>query len=248
MTWELISLKAHPHRTAGEDAMALLRKSVRRSDRDGVSAVQFSVDICPMPVTVKNGNEKQLVPQEQAHFRVTADLAKRMVMFDIGSADAALPSILRGGGLGSLAISELVNWAKAQYPDFAVVTGRISAAMLNYPNAEANAVKCLKNFGFAVARASVGGIQFEAAAVGQLKSHVNTAKVEISDPIRWASGLTQDNIKLGQQLVEQSKDIAAVKEQLHQVAQTKQSPMPFLGGLLAGCVAGTAIAAFLFSI
>lgn len=248
MTWELISLKSHPHRAAGEDVMALLRKSVRRSEREGVNAVQYVVDVCPLPVVVKQGQERQLVSVEQAHFRVTADLTQRLVMFDIGSADAALPTMLRGGGLGSLAVSELVNWCKSQYPDFTVVTGRISSALLNYPNAEANAVKCLKNLGFAVARAASGGLQFEAASVAQLKPHINTAKVEIANPIPWGTGLVQDNIKLAGQLFEQSQDMAALKEQLHQVAQTRQSSMPFFAGLIAGGVAGTAIAAFLFAI
>lgn len=152
MTWELIGLKSHPHRSEGEDAMVLMRKSMRRSERAGVNAVQFHVEICPLPLVVKQGSVRQLMPMEQAHFRVTADLAAGKVMFDIGSADAALPTVLRGGGVGSLAISELVIWCRKYHPEFAVATGYVSAALLNYPNAEQTAVKCLKNLGFAVAR------------------------------------------------------------------------------------------------
>lgn len=248
MTWELISLKSHPHRTAHDDAMVLVRKFARRSEGKQCNSVLFQVDVCPFPLVVKQAEGKQLVTLEQAHFRVIADLDNGRLRFDIGNADAALPSVLRGGGLGSLAISELVIWAKKNYPAFAVTQGHISVALLNYPNAEQNVVKCLKNFGFAVARAPSGGLLFEAASPAQLKPHSNTAKIDYANPIQWGGALVQDNLRLAAQLLEQSQAIADLKEQLHQVTQVKQSPVPFLGGILAGCVAGTAIAAFLFSI
>lgn len=248
MTWELISLKAHPHRAGADDAMVVIRKAMRRGEGKGANTVLYQVDVCPFPLLVKQADGKQLVPLEQAHFRVTADLENARLRFDIGNADAALPSVLRGGGLGSLAISELIIWAKKYYPEFAVTQGYISAAMLNYPNAEQNVVKCLKNFGFLVARAPSGGLLFEAASPAQLKHHMNTAKIDHANPIQWGSALVQDNVRLAAQLLEQSQTIAGLKEQLHQVTQVKQSPVPFLGGILAGCVAGTAIAAFLFSI
>lgn len=248
MTWDLVSLKSHPHRAGDEDVMVLIAKTVRRSEREGVQAVQYQVEVCPLPLVVSQGNEKRLVPVEKAQFRVTADIVERKVMFDIGGADAALPSVVRGGGLGSLAISELVNWCKKQFADFTVVNGHISAGILNFPNAEPNAIRCLKNFGFAVSRAASGGLQFEAAGVARLTPHLNTAKVQNADPIRWTSGLVEDNIRLAAQLQDQSRDIAGLKEQLHQVTQSRQSPAPFIGGILAGCVAGTAITALLFSL
>lgn len=247
MTWDLISLKAHPHRPEGEAAMALMRKSLRRSDKPDASAVQYMVEVCPLPIVVKQGTKKHLVPLEPAQYRVTVDLAKRAVLFDISGADAALPTPLRGGGLGSLAVSELITWCMSHYPDLAVINGRVAATMLDYPNAEANVVRFLKNLGFAVARVS-GGLQFEAASVAQLKAHVNASKLEMANPITWAAGLVQDNITLAAQLLEQNQDMAGLKEQLHQVTQTRQSPVPFLGGILAGSVAGIVIAAVLFSI
>lgn len=248
MTWDLISLKSHPHRSAGDDVMVLLRKTTRRSERAGVSAIQFHIEVSPFPLVVRQGNTRQLVPLESAHFRVTADLAEGKLLFDIGSADAALPSLLRGGGLGSLAISELVIWCKKQFPAFRVANGHISAGLLGAPNAEQMAVSCLKNLGFAVARAPTGGLQFEAASVAQLKPHINAAKLEHANPIQWGSALAQDNFRLAAQLLEHSREIADLKEQLFQLTQAKLSPVPFLGGILAGCVAGSAIAAVLFSL
>ncbi|MEZ5511844.1 MAG: hypothetical protein R3F47_18470 [Gammaproteobacteria bacterium] len=89
--------------------MVLVRKFAPQ--RGQVRAIRCCLDVCPFPLVVKQAEGKQLVTLEQAHFRVIADLDNGRLRFDIGNADAALPSVLRGGGLGSLAISELVIWA-----------------------------------------------------------------------------------------------------------------------------------------
>lgn len=66
----------------------------------------------------------------------------------------------------------------------------------------------------------------------QLKSHVNTAKLDHANPLQWGSALVQDNVRLAWQLLEQSREIADLKEQLFQVSRSKQSPVPFLGAFL----------------
>jgi len=247
MTWDLISLKPNPHRSGEEDVVVFMRKLTQRSHKKGVDAVQLSVELCPVPLVVGNGSSKKLVPIEKAVFRVVADRLEQKLLFDIANADAALPSVLRGGGLGSLAISELVIWAKQHFPEYAVVTGRVSAVMLNYPNGESLAAACLQSFGFTVARANGGGLQFGAASTEQLKPHVNNAKVEVGSPINWGAQLLQNNLSSAGQLLEQAEEISRVREQLQQVTHSRQSPLPFWSGMLAGLVAGLAIAAFLFS-
>lgn len=247
MTWDLISLKPNPHRSGDEDVVVFMRKLTQRSHKKDVDAVQLSVELCPVPLVAGNGNSKKLVPIENAVFRVVADRLEHKLLFDIANADAALPSVLRGGGLGSLAISELVIWAKQHFPEYSVVTGRVNPVMLNYPNAESLAAACLQSFGFTVARASGGGLQFGAVSTEQLTPHVNNAKVEIGNPVTWGGQLLQNNLVSAGQLLEQAEEISRLREHLQQVTSSRQSPLPFWSGILAGVVAGLAIAAFLFT-
>lgn len=248
MSWDLICVKPHAHRPDGEEAYACLYKAVARIDKDSVNAVQFTVRIVPLPLVSGQGTEKRLVNMEEALFKAVADLNEGKVMFDIGSADAALPSLLRGGGLGSLAISELILWAQKQYSEFGVVSGRISATLLNYPNGEANAVHCLKNLGFQVARSPRGGLQFTADQVGQLRTHVNNGKVETATPLLWYSNQLQDNLNVSRQVKALNDEVSNLKEQLFQTTEQKRSAAPMISGLLMGLVAGAAVASMLFSV
>ncbi|MEZ5511845.1 MAG: hypothetical protein R3F47_18475 [Gammaproteobacteria bacterium] len=92
-------------------------------------------------------------------------------------------------------------------------------------------MKCLKNFGFAVARAPSGGLLFEAPAPCPALAPQHRQDRLCHNPIQWGGALVQDNLRLAAQLLEQSQAIADLKEQLHQVTQVKQSPVPFLGGI-----------------
>lgn len=248
MSWDLICLKPHAHRPEGEEAYACLHKNATRIEKEGVNAVQYVVRVVPMPLLTGKGADKQLINMEEALFKAIADQNEGKVMFDIGGADAALPTLLRGGGLGSLAISELILWAQKHYNAFGVVSGRITAAMLNYPNGEANAVRCLKNHGFDVTRSPKGGLQFLATQVGQLRTHVNPSKVESAPPALWYTNLLQDNLNVSRQIKNQADEITLLKEQLFQTSEQKRSSTPFMSGLLMGLVAGSALAAVLFGL
>jgi len=248
MSWDLICLKTHEHRQEGDETYACLYKNLNRIDKGDLNAWQYNVRVVPLPLLAGNSENKQLVNMEEALFKVVVDLNENKVMFDIGGADAALPTLLRGGGLGSLAISELIIWAKKHYPEFGVVSGTISPALLNYPNSEVIAVHCLKNMGFSVARSQKGGLQFMANNVTQLKSHVNNNKVESATPGLWFSNLMQDNLNIARQMKTQSEEISNLKEQLHLTSSQKQSTAPWISGLLMGVVAGSALASVLFNL
>ena len=248
MSWDLICIKPHTHRPEGEEAYACLHKSIAQVEREGVNAVQYTVRVVPLPLLADQGGEKRLISMEEALFKAVADLNEKKVMFDIGGADAALPTLLRGGGLGSLAISELVLWAQKHYSEFGVVSGRISSTILNYSNGEANAIRSLKNLGFNVTRSPKGGLQFLADQVSQLRTHVNTSKVETATPALWYSNLMQDNLNVSRQVKTQVDEISNLKEQLYQSTQQKRSSAPFMSGLFMGLVAGAALAGMLFSL
>ena len=246
MSWDLICLKPHEHRAKGEETYACLYKSLGRIDKDGVRALQFVVRVAPLPMPAGSGDKKRLVTMEEALFKAVADLNEGKVMFDIGGAEAALPSLLRGGGLGSLAVSELIQWAQQQFGDFGVVTGRVSTTILNYPNGETIAVACLKKLGFSVGKSPKGGLQFGAEKVAQLHTHINTGKVETATPALWFNNIMQDNLNMGRQVKALTEEVSLLKEQLHHSSAEKRSAVPLASGLLMGVVAGAALAAMIF--
>ena len=248
MSWDLICLKPHQHRAEGEETYACLYKSLNRIEKDGVRALQFVVRVVPLPLLAGTGADKKLINMEESLFKAVADLNEGKVMFDIAGAEAALPSLLRGGCLGSLAASELIQWAQQQYSDFSVVTGRVSAAVLNYPNGEGLAVHSLKKLGFTVGKSPKGGLQFSADRVGQLCTHVNTNKVETATPALWFNNLMQDNLNMGRQVKTLTDEVTLLKEQLYQTSAEKRSAIPMASGLLMGVVAGAALASMLFGI
>lgn len=248
MSWDLICLKAHEHRQDGDETYACLYKNLSRIEKGNLNALQYNVRVVPLPLVASSGDKKQLINMEEALFKAIADLNEKKVMFDIGGADAALPTLLRGGGVGSLAISELIIWAKKHYPEFGVISGHISPALLNYPNSEVTAVHCLKNLGFSVARSHKGGLQFLAENVAQLTSHVNNNKVESATPGLWFSNLMQDNLNIARQMKIQSEEITNLKEQIYQTTSQKNSAAPWISGLLMGVVAGSALASVLFNL
>ncbi|WP_290579960.1 hypothetical protein [Ketobacter sp.] len=248
MSWDLICLKPHSHRADGDETYACIYKSLNRIEKDGVRALQYLVRVVPLPLVAGRGGDQRLINMEEALFKVVVDLNEGKVLFDIGGAEAALPSLLRGGGLGSLAVSELIQWAQAQFGDFTVVSGRISSALLNYPNGEAIAVSCLKQLGFAVGKSPRGGLQFGAERVAQLSPHVNRNKVETATPALWFSNLSQDNLNMARQVQTLNEEITLLKEQLYQSSAQKRSALPLASGLLMGVVAGAALASMLFSV
>ena len=248
MSWDLICLKPHEHRAEGEETYACLYTSLNRIEKEGVHALQLVVRVVPLPIVAGTGSEKRLVTMEESLFKAIADLNEGKVMFDIAGADAALPSLLRGGGLGSLAASELIQWAQQQYSDFGVVSGRASSAILNYPNSESIAVHTLKKLGFTVGRSPKGGLQFSAERVGQLSTHVNTNKVETATPSTWFNNIMQDNLNMARQVKSLTDEVSLLKEQLYQTSSQKRSSIPMASGLLMGVVAGAALASMLFGI
>ena len=94
MSWDLICLKAHEHRQEGDETYACLYKNLSRIEKENINALQYNVRVVPLPLVAGNGDNKQLVTMEEALFKVIVDLNESKVMFDIGGADAALPSLL----------------------------------------------------------------------------------------------------------------------------------------------------------
>lgn len=248
MTWELICLKPNPQREGDDEVYVFVQKSARRSTKQGINAIQYSVKLSPLPLQSNNGERKALVHMEDAVFHVVADLDAQALLFDIGKADSALPSLLRGGGAGSLVISELIIWAQKNYPQLPVALNKISPALLNYPNAKAISTKCLQNFGFSVGKASGGGLQFKGETAEKLSIHINKSKVEAATPPDFCARLIQDNVSISKQLLELNQDNSALKEMLHQTSEAKPSSTPFFSGALAGLVAGAALAAIIFNV
>ena len=247
MSWELICLKPQPQRSGDNEVYVFMHKSQRRSKKSDVNALQFSVHLAPLPIVCTGPDSNKLVRMEEAAFHAVADFDKRVVLFDIGKADSALPSLLRGGGAGSLAISELIIWAQKHYPNFSVAANKISPVLLNYPNAETNAIKCLQNFGFSVAK-SAGGLQFKGTEVQALQIHINKAKLEAANPPALYSETMENSGKLAAQLQEAQQDLTAAKELLHQSTQAQPSSTPFYTGLAAGLVAGAVLASIIFNL
>ena len=247
MTWDLICLKPQSHRSGSEEIYVFMHKSQRRSNKRGVNAVQFSVRLSPLPMTSAVPGKKELMVMEGASFHVVADLDCETVLFDIAKADSALPSLLRGGGSGSLAISELIIWSQKHYPHFKVALNKVSSVVLDYPNAKEQVTNCLQNFGFTVAQAGAG-LQFEGNQAKALQIHINKAKVETANPPALYTEALQNQTKLAHQLHETQQDLTAANERVHQNAQSRPSSTPFYTGLAAGLVAGAALASIIFNI
>ena len=244
MTWDLVCLKPNPHR-AGDDAFYVLIKKASHRQK-GKSVVHFSVSVAPLPF-VATGETTRLTHMEESTFRAIVDLEAQSIVFDIAKADSALPSLLRGGGLGSLAISELIIWAKRNYPTFTVALSKVSGALLNYPNAVTISEKCLLNFGFAVGK-SGSGLQFKGETVEALRPHVNKNKVEAVPPAQLYKSLIQDQVHNASLLLEANQELSAARERLYQSQQATTPAAPFVAGLLAGLVAGAALAAVIFNV
>lgn len=248
MSWDLICLKPHPHRESEDDIYAFMHKSSRRSSKPGINAVQFSVKIAPLPFIASNGTGKNLVRTEEAIFHVIADMDSQTLLFDIGKADSALPAIFRGGGVGSLAISELIIWAKQNHPQFNVALNKINPVLLNYPNAELISTRTLQNMGFSVGKTSNGGLQFKGSTAEKLNIHINKNKIEAALPTEFCSGLLHDKYNMSKQLLEVNQDYSALKETLNQSKEAKRSSVPFFAGILTGVVAGAALSSIIFNV
>lgn len=247
MTWELIQTKPDS-RDSNQAAFVFMHKSVQRAGKESVNAFQYLVQLHPLPLLETGSTSKSLITIEHSQFKVIADLDEQKILFDIASADAALPSILHGKGLGSIAVSELILWCQKHYPQFTIVTTQVSAALLNYSNGAAIATRFLRNFNFIVSKSPKGGIQFTADSIQTLKTHINQNKLEATNPTQWGSQLLKDNFNASKQIHELNQNITTLKEQLFQTHHQTRSALPFLSGMLAGFVAGSAIAAVVFSI
>ena len=246
MTWELIRIKADSQESS-QESFVFLHKSVQRAGKDSVNAFQYLVQLHPLPILESTPTSKTLITIEPAKFKVIADLDEQKILFDIASADAALPTILRSKGLGAIAVSELILWCQKHYPTFAIATTHVSAALLNYSNGASIAARFLNNFQFNVGKSPKGGLQFNADNAQSLKTHINQNKLESVNPTQWGSQLLKDNLNASNQIRDLNQNITTLKEQLFQTSHQTQSSLPFLSGLLAGFVAGAAIAALIFT-
>ncbi len=247
MTWDLVSLKPQPHRRSSDQAYVFINKNVSRSTKANIKALQLRLTISPLPLNYESGNGPKLLHLESAEFNAVADIDERKLIFDITGADAAIPSILQGGGLGSLALTELILWAQKGFGDFSIVPFQVSRSLLNYANAKTIVRRYLENFGFTVKDNQQGGFLVNGRSAAELTIHVNRHKLETLNPHQLCADLMGNSQQQSEAVKEALQQSISLKEQLNHLSAAKQSKLPFLGGLMLGIVAGTAVAAIIFS-
>ncbi len=229
--------------------MVLVKKGSKRAKDGSVDMTQFKIQVYLLDVVKKKADGFQVISfSASPKFDVVADHAERSVTFTLGEMGALLPVELRGGGLGSYIMSELIKWAKSSVPDYGVVPVKAFAP----PDEGSEAIQRNKTFlakmGFALQNSETGsqvGLFGIASKAGALKVHTNTQKLERVDLPGWLNDLTSVRATMGNQMEEDIVNTRFLKEELQRQKDSDKGRLSFWAGLLLGLVVGAVAAALL---
>jgi hypothetical protein len=249
MSFDLLRMQPHPNRQSEEEVMVLIKKGSKRAKDSSVDMTQFRIQIYLLDAVKKKPDGFQVVNfSASPRFDVVADHAERSVTFTLGEMGALLPVELRGGGLGSYIMSELVKWAKSSVPDYGVVPVKVFTP----PDERGDTMQRNKTFlakmGFTLYSSEAGsqvGLFGVTSQVGSLKVHANTQKLERVDLPGWLNDLTAERAAMGNQMEEEIVNARVFKEELQRQKSSDKGRLSFWAGLFLGLVVGAVAAGFL---
>lgn len=250
MSFDLLRMQPHPNRQSEEEVMVLIKKGSKRAKDSSVDLTQFRIQVYLLDAVKKKADGFQVVNfSASPKFDVVADHAERSVTFTLGEMGALLPVGLRGGGLGSYIMSELVKWAKSSVPDYRVVPIKAFAPPDEGEEAMQRNKAFLAKMGFTLQNSGAGsqvGLFGVTSTVGALKAHANTQKLERVDLPGWLNESTAVRVAMSNQTEEEIANARFFKEELQRQKDSNKGRLSFWAGLFLGLVVG-AVAAVLIS-
>ena len=230
----------------------LIKKGSKRAKDSSVDMTQFRIQIYLLDTVKKKADGFQVVNfSASPKFDVVADHVERSVTFTLGEMGALMPVELRGGGLGSYVMSELVKWAKSSVPDYGVVPVKAFAPPDEGNEAMQRNKAFLAKLGFALKSSEAGsqvGLFGVTSKAGALKVHTNTQKLERVDLPGWLNDLTAVRATMGNQVEEEIGNARFFKEELQRQKDSDKGKLSFWAGLLLGLVVGAVAAALLSAV
>ncbi len=249
MSFDLLRMQPHPNRPSEEEVMVLIKKGSKRAKDGSVDMTQFRIQVYILDAVKKKADGFQVVNfSASPKFDVVADHTERSVTFTLGEMGALMPVELRGGGLGSYIMSELIKWAKSSVPDYGVVPVKAFAPPDEGNEAMQRNKTFLAKMGFSLHNSGTGsqiGLFGVASKAGALKVHTNTQKLERVDLPGWLNDLTAVRAAMGNQMEEEIVNARFFKEGLQRQKDSDKGRLSFWAGLFLGLVVGAVASALL---
>jgi len=246
MSFDLIRMLPHPNRSNDEEVMVLIKKSNKRAKDDTVDMTLFRMNVYLLDAVKKKSEGFDVVKfGAKPVFDVVANHINQSVGFTLGEMGQLLPPELRGGGLGSLLMTELIKWRNANFPDYTVLPIRVFAP----PDEDGGSIHrnkaFLKKMGFSLVENAVpnkAGLYGVVTKAGGLSGHSNTQKVEHVDMADWLNDLTATRMAMGNQLVEEVNNAQRYRTELQRQKENGKGKMSFWAGLMLGISVGVVVA------
>ncbi|MCG8669180.1 MAG: hypothetical protein MI867_07175 [Pseudomonadales bacterium] len=240
MTQELFRLIPNDHRTIGEDLHVVLKRTVVVSKpEDEVDLIRLRYEVMPLNYALKEGESQTVVSfQQRATLDAILDQTESTIDFSVNEADASLPEELRGGGVGSYILSEMIRWGQQQSPQLSVTPIRISTPENTGSGREAKLKAFFSQLGFLVVDKPGKGVFAAAQSIAHLKPYVNSQKIERVNLVSWGNEWLDNSVNLANQLREESRSVGIYKEQASSLKNKESSKVPFWAGVLCGGVFG----------
>lgn len=249
MSFDLLRMQPHPNRQSEDEVMVLIQKSSKRAKDEKVDMTQFKVQIHLLDVVKKKADGFQVVSfGSNPKFDIVADHVARSVSFTLGEMGALLPPELRGGGLGSYIMSEMIKWAKANVGDYTVTPFKAFAPPDEGNEAMQRNKAFLTKMGFTLQNSGTGnqiGLYGVAPSAGTLKGAANPQKLERVDCSAWLNDLAAVRASMGNQMEEEINNARFFKEELQRQKEVDKGKMSFWAGLLLGLAVGVVTAVLL---
>lgn len=240
MSQELFRLNPHEHRRDNMERYVVLQKSVSASKpEDKVALLRMRFEVLPLNIQQKIGDQQKVLPMScRTRMDAIIDRSEGSVEFLLNEPDAALPEELRGAGIGSYILSEMIRWAQMVSGDLRVVPVKISTPQTAGTGQEQRYGVFFRQFGFQLANQAGKGVFALSDSVAGLRAHVNTRKIERVSLATWGNEWLDKTVGLANQLREESLSHQLCREQIIQLQHHRAAPLPYFSGALIGTVVG----------
>lgn len=232
-------MQPHPNRESEDEVMVLIKKETKKAKGDA-NMTLFRVQVHLLDIVKKKADGFQVIKfPTKPKFDVLANHEDQTISFTLGELGELLPVELRGGGIGSLIISELIKWATSHVSDYRVKPIKV------YPPPDEGGESIqrnkafLTNVGFQLHEEGGSGLFGVSDNVKSLKTHANTQKLERVDLPTWLSDVAVVRAGLGNQMEEEITNARFYKEQLQREKDSNKGKLSFWAGLLLGLALAT---------
>lgn len=240
-------MQPHPNRDSEDEVMVLIKKETKKAKGDA-NMTLFRVQVYLLDIVKKKADGYQVVKfQTKPKFDVVAHHEEQAVSFTLGELGELLPVELRGGGIGSLIMSELIKWAKSHVGDYAVKPIKVYAPPDEGGESLQRNKSFLKNLGLELQEDGSSGVFGVAEAVKSLNTHANTQKLERVDMPGWLGDLAVVRAGLGNQMEEEISNARFYKEQLQREKESNKGKLSFWAGLMLGAALATVGCVLIFA-